>query len=223
MKTKYGCTREIPLEEAKRIFQLDMGIWDRASLKAYFGTQLGVSRRIIQRTARYQTGTISNKTIELKQNISKLEGYLERLGLVKFEKRGNTWFMVLNNEVSVIPEIAKSTQSVNESSEQNLRLNYVKRGCSIDNFSLTPIALGEQHGHELNVKTEDNGEKRESVIGCERNRSSESEREEHELSEFSQKTWLTASERADLEKRDRKRLEISDAELLPSLEKTAKK
>jgi hypothetical protein len=91
LKEKYDVSHEVPLEQAKQIFQDELDIWDRTSLKAYFGTQPDVSRRQIKRRAMYHnTGTISPKTIELEQSIPKREGYLERLGLVKFEKRGNT-------------------------------------------------------------------------------------------------------------------------------------
>jgi len=167
LKHQYGVTLAFPLEEAKRVFQDEMGIWDRTSLKAYFGTQPDVSKRVIQRTARYQTGTISQKTIELRQNISKREGYLERLGLVNYEKRGNTWFMILNKEVSVVPQISRIRVQHNERHESRF---------SIDNFSLSPNLIEvEERGIVVSPCQHKQREKQTTThIGCERNRSTES-------------------------------------------------
>lgn len=163
LRTKHGCTCEFPLAEAKTIFQLKLDIWDRASLKAYFGQQPGKSVKRIHRRAVYRnTGTISPKDITLEQNIPERKGYLEILGLASYERRGSTWFLVLKNEFSVIPEIAKPPTSVNEPCSQ-----------FIDNFSLTPKHFSEQQENELKDSIETRKE-RESVIGCERNRLSES-------------------------------------------------
>lgn len=207
LRQKYNVFSEIPLEKAKRIFQDELDIWDRTSLKAYFGTQPGVSKRQIKRRAIYHnTGTISPKTIELEQTIPKREGYLERLGLISYEKRGNTWFMALKKEASVVPEIAKSNQSAYE--RQNSEV-------SNDNFSLAPIIQRRRrinHGGHVSEReteettsrdTETGIKRRESVIGCERNQLSESN---HEQAQNSKATWLTPAEETAVEERDRKRL-----------------
>lgn len=125
LREEYSCTHEIPLEEAKRLFKKQIGFpCDRTSIKAYFGTQPGKVRKLIHRRAVYlNTGTVGIKDIELSQDISQKEGYLELFGLISYEKRGDVWFMVLNNEASLVPEIAKSNPSVNERQE----VEYVHR------------------------------------------------------------------------------------------------
>jgi len=164
---KNGYTHEIPLTQAIDLFQLHMpNAMDQKTLKAYFGTMPSKSKKIIYRTARYQTGTISNKTIELTENIPKRVGYFEKLGLVHYEKRKETWFFVFTYEYPLVPEIAHSNQEC-ETVEQK----------PIDNFSLPlkPLAINHStpnNQHELNMEIE----KRESVIEGERNRLSESNR-----------------------------------------------
>lgn len=117
-----GYTVEIPLEEAKILFQREMGIMDRASLKAYFGSQPSRNVRKIQRIARYATGITSLKTIELSQDIPEKKGYLELLGLASFLRKGQTWFLMLQHE----PLIAELGSHICEGS-----------GVSKDGFSLT--------------------------------------------------------------------------------------
>jgi hypothetical protein len=89
--------KELPIEQAIDTF----GVHDRATIKAYFGTLPGRSMRLIQQTAHYATGTLSMKSIRLDQDIPKTKGYLEKLGLVHYEKRGSHWFMILENAVLV--------------------------------------------------------------------------------------------------------------------------
>jgi len=121
-----GYTKTIPLEQAKDLFQVEMGIMDRISLKSYFGSQPQTVHRKIRRIARYATGTMSFKTIELSQDIPKKKGHFELLGLVTFEKKGETWFMILTGE----PLIAELGFPHGEGSVQ-----------SNPNLSLTPIPL----------------------------------------------------------------------------------
>jgi len=90
-----GFTLELPLETAQQLFTQTLDIWDRTSLKAYFGTLPGQSKRTIRRWARYQTGTTSVKDIQLSQEVKKREGYLEKLGLVTYGKKGCKWFLIL--------------------------------------------------------------------------------------------------------------------------------
>lgn len=207
LKQKYGVSHEIPLEAAKRIFQKELDIWDRTSLKAYFGTQTAISKRTIQRTAKYSTGTVSNKTIELRQYIFKSEGYLERLGLVKFEKRGNTWFMILANNETIVPEIRYPQTRVYEKIEPK----------SIENFSLTPILQGSRET-QAEIEKREQREKRE----CHRRREKSLSESHQKRTDTSEGAWLTPTEQATIEDRDRKKLEILNRELLPLLEKSAK-
>jgi hypothetical protein len=186
------------LEAAKRIFQEELDIWDRTSLKAYFGTQTDISKRTIQRTAIYHTGTVSNKTIELKQYIFKSEGYLERLGLVKFEKRGNTWFMLLADNETIVPEIRHPETRVYERVEPK----------SIENFSLTLIL---QESRETQAEIE----KRE----CHRMREKSPSESHQKRAATSEEVWLTPTEQATIEDRDRKRIAQIDQDYLSFLEK----
>jgi len=127
LKTR-GYTLEIPLEQAKAMFSEIVGAYDRATVKAYFGTLPGRSTRLIRRVARYQSGTFSFKNIELTQDAAKSLGYLEKLGLVTYERHGKVWFMVLENLV-VVSQLVKSDHMVTP---------------SIDKISLTPFSQGER-------------------------------------------------------------------------------
>jgi len=103
--------KELPIEEAIEAF----GIHDRATIKAYFGTLPSRSCRLIHRTARYATGTMSMKTITLEQPILKTRGYLEKLGLVHYERRGSHWFMVLENPI-LVPTLKNMCETPSETS-----------------------------------------------------------------------------------------------------------
>lgn len=122
---EYGYKDEIPLEEAKKLFFLTLGIGDKLSLNKYFGTQQSRSTRKIQRMARYGTGRLSFKSIELSQEIPEKKGYFELLGLARYEQRGNTVFMILKNG-SIIPEIlAKGAPQHYESSKLSIDKIYL--------------------------------------------------------------------------------------------------
>jgi len=124
-----GYANEIPLETAKELFMKTMRIMDRTSLKAYFGSQAHRSIRKIQKIARYGTGTMSYKTIELAQEVPQKRGYFELLGLAKFEPRGSVWLMILTNE-PLVPELFSQ--------------HYESSECSIENLSLSPILQGKE-------------------------------------------------------------------------------
>jgi len=114
-----GFTLELPLETAQQLFTQTLDIWDRTSLKAYFGTLPGHSKQTIRRWARYQSGTTSVKDIQLSQETRKCEGYLEKLGLVTYGKKGAKWFLILEKPF-LVPTL------LNEGS-----------GASIDKISLS--------------------------------------------------------------------------------------
>jgi hypothetical protein len=118
-----GYKNEIPLESAKTIFSLDLGFFDRLTLKAYFGSQPCRSIKRIQKLARYSTGTTSYKTIELAQDIPQKRGYLEMLGLVSTQRKGQVWFLKLN-EAFVVPEMSSQHQeTLREDSIENLSIS----------------------------------------------------------------------------------------------------
>jgi hypothetical protein len=98
----YEC---LPLEIAKDIFSDITGVYDQKSLKAYFGTKIGKSTRDMVKTARYSTGTTSFKAIRLTVNVPERKGYLEKLNLVAYEKRGSVWFLLIN-ESSILPTLS---------------------------------------------------------------------------------------------------------------------
>ncbi|MCJ7635003.1 hypothetical protein MUP77_21760 [Candidatus Bathyarchaeota archaeon] len=131
-----GYSIELPLETAQQVFSETLGIWDRASLKAYFGTQKGQSKRRIRRWARYQSGTTSVKDLELCQDTPHRVGYLEKLSLVSFQKKGFNWFIRLEKPF-LIPTL-------------------LNEGCSApidkifnDKISLTPILQGKSARNRL--------------------------------------------------------------------------
>lgn len=99
----------LPIKEAIELFQATLGICDRASVKGYFGTQPHRSTQFIERMARYPSGVMSLKHIELSQKVGYKPGYFELLRLATIQKKGSNWFFVLN-EVSVIPELCSHTK-----------------------------------------------------------------------------------------------------------------
>jgi len=125
--------KELPVETAKDLFSEVTELYDRTTLKAYFGTQAHVNTRKYQRTARYGTGTFSFKTIELSQKVKKTKGYLEKMGLAHFELRGNTWFIVINRSAVLVPQLYErkqlSMQNISLSSnDQNVIFSQGERG-----------------------------------------------------------------------------------------------
>lgn len=116
-----GYTHSIPLEDAKHLFFLTIGLGDRKSQSAYFGTQASRSLRRIRKIARYSTGTVSFKDIELAQEISGRPGYFELLRLATFELRGKTWFMILSDE-ALVPELGPQHYEGSRGSNVNFSL-----------------------------------------------------------------------------------------------------
>jgi len=117
---KQGYQR-ITLNEAQELFSYVVDRWDQKTIKAYFGVREGFSEQVIERTARYATGTVSMKKILLKRQIKERSGYLQKLGLCSFQKVGkldhSTWFMVLN-DVSLVPELVRMSIPTGEASLQ---------------------------------------------------------------------------------------------------------
>lgn len=95
----------IPTDDAIEKFKLITGIMNRGSLRDYFGSQASRSTRKIDQFTRYTSGTVSFKIIELSQNIAHKKGYLEILELVRYEKIGPTWFLVVNNQ-PLVPQVS---------------------------------------------------------------------------------------------------------------------
>jgi hypothetical protein len=119
--------KELPLDQAKNFFSQVIDLWDRTTLKAYFGTQAHKSTRSMQRIARYATGTYSFKNIELVQNVTTSKGHLEKLGLAEILQRGKNWFFVVNSEVVMVPQLFKNVAVPSEISlsppiSQNIEL-----------------------------------------------------------------------------------------------------
>ena len=116
--------KEVPLKVAIEQFSEITGMYDRKTIKAYFGTKEHRSKRSMWRRAVYAgTGTTSNKLIELVQTVSTIQGYLEKLGLVTFELRGKTWFMVVNRDAVLVPQLYESCHA----SKQNISLSPIRQ------------------------------------------------------------------------------------------------
>lgn len=149
--------KEMPLGEAKDLFQLVVDVWDEKSLNRYFGTQAHRSTKKISCRKQYASGTVSQRTIELAQDVKERKGYLEKLGLVHYETRGKTVFLVLES-APLVPELMKPC-------------------VSNDNLSL-PLKGKGAYWKNLSHKGKDGivGERSErEYIGGEINRSSESD------------------------------------------------
>jgi hypothetical protein len=134
------------LESAKEVFSRHLGLFDRATIKAYFGTQPHRSLRKLQKIARYATGTISFKNIELTQDIPQKRGYLEILGLATIEKKGQTWFLKIN-EVSVVAEMRPQHYEGSEKPIEEISLS-----------SITPPLRGETEGAREPALEKNSGE-----------------------------------------------------------------
>jgi hypothetical protein len=96
-----GYDKTIALGEAFELFRSEVGIMDSKSLRAYFGTRAGKSKRTINMRKQYQNGEQSFRTIELSSDIVERRGYFEIFGLVEFQKKGNSWFMNLKRDFLV--------------------------------------------------------------------------------------------------------------------------
>ena len=104
--------KELPLSKAKTLFSQVIDLWDRTTIKAYFGTQQHKSTRKLSRLARYSTGTYSFKHIELSQEVKTTEGYFQKLGLAEITKRGKTWFFLVNQDAVIVPQLFKEVVGV---------------------------------------------------------------------------------------------------------------
>lgn len=154
-----GYTKELPLEDAIRLFKQNIGVMDDQSIEAYFGTQPHTKRRRFRSISRYSTGTISQKNIELTQEVKRKEGYFEALRIATIKKRGEVWFFCLNDEC-LVPQIERHHNE--------------KEACPpIVNFSLSSIRQEEEC--ETTVNNKDNSDNTHTTYRVrERNRSSES-------------------------------------------------
>jgi hypothetical protein len=110
----------IPLDQAKNLFSQILDVWDRTTLKAYFGVKAHTNKRIVQRTAIYRsTATISNKDVILSERIETSPGYLEKMGLVSYELKGQVWFLKIESAV-LIPQLMKADVSMRNFSLSHL-------------------------------------------------------------------------------------------------------
>jgi hypothetical protein len=139
----------LPLEQAKQVFSQTLGIYDRTSMKAYFGTQAHVCRHTVERFARYQSGVAALKTIELSQRIPHQLGYLETLGLVTYELKGKVWFLVLKKAI-LVPTLKKKCAV----SMPNFSLSHVTEeachvGCEIERVNMLDTTTNKQQQHRV--------------------------------------------------------------------------
>jgi len=101
-----GFTRSIPLDQAKQVFQTEMGIMDQKSIAAYFGIHEHKTRQKMERFAQYGSGHSAIKRIELSYEVHGRKGYFEILNLATIEMKGHTWFMTFNSE-GLVPLLAQ--------------------------------------------------------------------------------------------------------------------
>jgi hypothetical protein len=103
--------KELPLEVAKDRFSEDTGFYDRITLKNYFGVQkfYGDAIHFEQDIEYTRTGTTVHKRIRRRQKLTQKKGYLEKMSLVSFELRGSTWFMIVNKDAVLIPQLVKTS------------------------------------------------------------------------------------------------------------------
>jgi len=87
---------DLPLDEAKNIFMNEIGIFDRMSLKAYFGCQKLKSKQVLNKEHRYATGTVSLSTITYTRKLTIVRGYFEILGLAKIEEVYSKLYFCVN-------------------------------------------------------------------------------------------------------------------------------
>ena len=87
---------DLPLDEAKNIFMNEIGIFDRMSLKAYFGSQKLKSKQVLNKEHRYATGTVSLSTITYTRKLTIVRGYFEILGLAKIEEVYSKLYFCVN-------------------------------------------------------------------------------------------------------------------------------
>jgi hypothetical protein len=76
----------------------------------------------------FQSGTISFSTIELAHHVLMNLGYLERMGLVSYELKGNVWFLKIENAV-LVPQFMKADVSMrNFSLSHNTTQTVIPKG-----------------------------------------------------------------------------------------------
>lgn len=131
---KMGYNKTIALGEVFELFRSEVGIMDSKSLRAYFGTRAGKSKRTINMRKHYQNGEQSFRIIELSSDIAEKRGYFEIFGLVDFEKKGNAWFTNLKSDFLV-------PQCNPQPSESNERANVDIPGANSDKVSKVEVSL----------------------------------------------------------------------------------
>jgi hypothetical protein len=117
---RMGIENAIPLANAKKLFSRILDLWDPETIANYLGTVPTVKTQYIQQRKRYQSGTVSVNTIELKHEVKHKEGYMERMGLISVVHSTDGWYMKIHNTV-LIPQLVKISHE------------------SIENISLSPI------------------------------------------------------------------------------------
>lgn len=125
--------KEMLLDDSKELFSQLIGVWDRTTIRAYFGSQEPKSYEIESIKKDDESGKVYRRNITLTRKSKRTKGYLEKLNLFAIEKRGQNYFITIN-ELVVIPEIAKRVHNNERHSLEQ----------SIDNLSLIPFSQGER-------------------------------------------------------------------------------
>jgi len=98
---------ELPLNDAIFLFQKHMSIMDKKSLNAYFGQHELRQRSFLDKTTRYQNGTVSMSKIEMYRRLIQKQGYFEILDLAEIKKEHKQLVFCANhkglvNEIKII-------------------------------------------------------------------------------------------------------------------------
>jgi hypothetical protein len=173
-----GYDKTIALGEAFELFRREVGIMDSKSLRAYFGTRAGKSKRTISMRKRYQNGEQSFRTIELSSDVVERRGYFEIFGLVDFEKKGNSWFMNLRSDFLVPqcnPQPSESRDRVDvdvlgvnsgivSNVEVSLCSNEEEKNVCVDSEMLSSSTLELEYIHTTQEKREKSSLEKRSII-----------------------------------------------------------
>jgi hypothetical protein len=162
--------KELPVQEAQDLFCKIIDEYDSLTLKKYFGVFGGRVTWVNQVRRQYHTGTVSMSNLEISHTAKTKQGYLEKLGLVHYEKRGQVWFMILESpeNTQLVPELVKvSGRSIDELYISSSKVVSQGEGSEGNRFEKVPLVVdGEKRERDYRVR--------------ERNRSSESEQQTHE-------------------------------------------
>lgn len=186
--------KQLTVEHARDTFSQIIDHWDNATLDKYFGVQPHVTKQESETRNRYSNDNVSIKRSERTLHLPMRKGYLEKLGLVHYEKRGKTWFLVLSESGPIIPELVKAPKCVGGSNDNfYFSPKDASNNCSIDASRKNGEDSMARSAQGLQLVVE---KRRERVSGARNiNRSSESEAYSEHNNMLDEQGELTLEER----------------------------